>query len=133
MQNAAAEQFYQDFDTTTPWAEEGIDEIHTTPSLPSILLNAALSIVAVAVTFCLARFALGGTLLTSSVITGLIWLISFVPLSILAARLTGRPVLVSNLGWGCGVMVMMLFFFGICGISGAVAALLVRAAGLAAR
>lgn len=133
MQNAAAETFYQDFNTTILLAEEGDDEVNTTPALPSILLNAALSIVVVVGAFCFARFGLSGTLLTSTVIAGLIWLISFTPLGILAARLTGTPVLVGNLGWGCGVMVVMLLCFGLCGLSGAVAALLVRTAGLAAR
>jgi len=95
--------------------------------------NAALALTTAGGTFALARFLLNGTLLTSTVIAILVLLIAFTPVGILAARLTGTPVLVGNLGWGCGVLVMTLLFFGLCGLSGAVAALLVQAAGLAAQ
>lgn len=133
MQTVIADQPYQGFAEEDSWADEAIDDVATGPALPAILLNAALALTVAGGTFFLARFLLDGTLLTSTVIATLALLIAFTPLGVLAARLTGRPVLVGNLGWGCGVLVMTLLFFGLCGLSGAVAALLVRAAGLAAR
>jgi hypothetical protein len=130
MQSVAVDQLYQDFEDDPTWADAAGDEPATGPVLPTILLNAALALTTAGGTFALARFLLDGTLLTSMVIAILVLLIAFTPLGILAARLTGTPVLVGNLGWGCGVLVMTLLFFGLCGLSGAVAALLVRAAGL---
>jgi len=133
MQTVIADQPYPGFDEEDTWADASVDDMATGPALPAILLNAALALAAAGGAFALARFLLDGTVLTSTVIAMLVLLIAFTPLGILSARLTGRPVLVGNLGWGCGVLVMTLLFFCLCGLSGAVAALLVRAAGLAAR
>lgn len=133
MQTVAADQVYQDFDTDLAWEEGAGEAFEAGLSFPTILLTAALSIATVGGAFYLMYMVLGGTLLTSAVLAGLILLVLFTPLGILCARLTGTSVLLGNLGWGCGLMVMMLLFFGICGISGALAALLVQVAGLSIR
>ena len=133
MQNTAIDPFYQELDLTGAWPEAEPATTNNGFSLPAILLNAALSIATVAGTYYLARFGLDGTRLTSGAIAGLMLLATFTPLGLLCARLTGAPVAVTTLGWGCGLTGLMLLFFGICGVSGALAAVVVQVAGLAGR
>lgn len=133
MQNADADSFYQDIENDLAWAESIPEESEGGLSLPTILLNAALGIAVIGSLFYVAYFALAGTLLTSAVIAGLGSLVLFTPLGILCARLTGAPVVSGNLLWGCGLTMMMFLAFGLCALTGAVAALLVEAAQLAVR
>ncbi|MFN8494535.1 MAG: hypothetical protein U0350_43440 [Caldilineaceae bacterium] len=113
------------------WPEEVMPPaLDATPSLPAILLHAALGLGSAGLMLVITRWGLGYDWLISSVVAAWTFVVLFGPLGILCSRLTGSPTLLRNLGYGCGLMVVTLLFFGLCGLVGGLAAVVAQAVGL---
>jgi hypothetical protein len=132
MQQIATQPFSVDQELLS-WQEQMADETLApagNANLPTILLATALLMVATGSTFFITYFVLTGSMVACVIMTALIGLFAVGPLNIVSAWLTATPVGLSNLLWSIGLLVVVLFLFGLCSIFGAVAALVVQAVGL---
>ncbi|MEM7130870.1 MAG: hypothetical protein AAF702_31405 [Chloroflexota bacterium] len=97
----------------------------TAPSAPIILLSAAFGLICGMIGLFL-MYAVNGYTLELSIGVGLICLsIGLIFSSVGLTTLAGSSALVSNLAFGCGVIVISVMFFALCTLSGALAATLI--------
>lgn len=115
------QQSYSDFDLGSYDFEE--DEL-SGPSLPIILISAAsavgLAILSFFISYELFRFR-------AEVSTGIATLSLFAVVGFVSTGLSamaGSRATMSNLGFSCGLILLMVLFFSLCLISGAFAAML---------
>ena len=99
------------------------------PSLPAILLTAAFAIACAAVSLYIAHWPLGYDLRASSVLAVWVLCVTFGPLGFVCSQWVGSPTIGRNIGLGCGLTLVTLLFFGLCGLMGALAALVAGALG----
>lgn len=119
------QEFYSDLDLGSYDFEE--DEL-SGPSLPIILISAAsavgLGILSFFISYELLRFRIE---LSAGIATLCLFIIVGALSSGLSA-LVGSRAAMSNLGFGCGLIMLMMLFFSLCLISGAFAAMLLTIA-----
>ena len=113
-----------------PIAYDEFEEGDTVPSLPIILFSAASAIGTGIISFYTTYAVLG---LTIQISAGLSTLGLLFVLGLTAAGLSivsGSSAIVSNISFSCGLIVLALLFFCVCGLAGAIAATLIVAWGV---
>lgn len=100
------------------------DEVRDAPSLPIILVSAAIGVVAGVATFFV-LWEIAGLRIEYSVGLGtLALLFGLGATGAVLSAATGSRAAVPNILFSCGVIMMILLFFGICTLSGALGATL---------
>ncbi len=101
----------------------------STPSLPIVLFSAATGIAGAIIGFFLAWEILGWQA-SWSVAAAVLLLCAGVGVSNgLLSAATGSRAGIANIGFSCGVILLTLIFFGLCGVVGGLAATIIIAAG----
>lgn len=101
----------------------------STPSLPIVLFSAAVGIAGAVVGYFLAWELLGWRVEVSAAVAILLLCAGVGVSGALLSSVTGSRAALANIGFSCGVILLTLLFFGLCGVVGGLAATLLIGAG----
>jgi hypothetical protein len=130
MQNVAIQHPDVGIDDDELFPQLMAEEPASSPSPPAVLLSATFGICCIGLALYLCHWVLGFDLGSSAAMAGIVLILLFGPLGILASLLVGSAAVEQNVGYGCGLTLVTLAFFAVCALVGAMAAIFAVQVGL---